>query len=160
MGQQKFKTLLEKSDDGMDTAFVSVPFNVEKTFGKKGHVKVKATFDGYPYRGLLVNMGTGGHIIGVRKDIRAAINKQVGDMVEVTLALDNEERVIDVPDDLLRALNKTKKAQTFFETLSFTNKKEYVIWITSAKKTETREKRIQETIEKLMKGRKNPSQKI
>jgi hypothetical protein len=159
MNHQKFKAVLEKPEDGMDTAFISVPFDVETIFGKKGHVKVKATFDGFPYRGLLANMGTGCHTIGVRKDIRAAIGKQVGDIVDVTLTLDTEERTIDVPDDLLKAFNKTKKAQTLFETLSFTNKKEYVNWITSAKKTETREKRIQETIEKLINGRKNPSQK-
>jgi hypothetical protein len=152
-----FKAKLEKSDDGMDTAFITVPFNVEKTYGTKGQVKVKASFDGHPYRGVIANMGTGCHIIGVRKDIRAAIKKSVGDLVDVTIEKDNEERVVDVPEDLKKALSKSRKAEEFYSSLSFTNRKEYAIWVSSAKKTETREKRVAESIKKLLAGKKNPS---
>ena len=53
-------------------------------FGK-GRVKVHATFDGQPYDGILVRMGTPGHILGVRRDIRAKIGKQPGDVVSVTV---------------------------------------------------------------------------
>ena len=48
-------------------------------------VKVRATFDGQPYDGSLVRMGTPGHILGVRRDIRAKIGKQPGDVVSVTV---------------------------------------------------------------------------
>lgn len=48
-------------------------------------VKVKATFDGVEYDGSLVRMKTPCHIIGLRKDIRASIKKQPGDMVKVTI---------------------------------------------------------------------------
>jgi hypothetical protein len=53
-------------------------------FGK-GRVAVHATFDGVPYDGLLVRMGTPCHIIGVRKDIRQQIRKQPGDTIKVTI---------------------------------------------------------------------------
>jgi hypothetical protein len=46
---------------------------------------VYATFDGEPYEGSLVRMKTSCHIIGIRKDIRAKINKQPGDIVHVTI---------------------------------------------------------------------------
>lgn len=153
----KFTAKLEKSDDGMDTAFISIPFNVEKTYGTKGQVKVKATFDGHPYRGVIANMGRGCHTLGVRKDIREAIGKQVGDSISVELEKDNEERIVDVPDDLKHALSKSKKALEFFNTLSYTNRKEYAVWVSSAKREETREKRLSETIKKLLAGKKNPS---
>lgn len=65
-------------------AYVEVPFDVKAEFGK-GRVSVHATFDGEPYDGLLVKMGTPCHIIGVRKDIRAKIGKQPGDSIAVTL---------------------------------------------------------------------------
>ena len=152
-----FKAKLEKSADGMDTAFITIPFNVEKTYGTKGQVKVKASFDGHAYRGVIANMGTGCHIIGVRKDIRAAIKKSVGDFVDVTLEKDTEERIVDVPEDLKLALSKSKKADAFYNTLSFTNRKEYAVWVSSAKKVETREKRVVESIKKLLAGKKNPS---
>ena len=71
-------------------AYVIFPYDVRKEFGK-GRVKVHATFDGEPYDGSIVNMGVKNddgsvcYIIGVRKDIRARIGKQPGDMVSVTV---------------------------------------------------------------------------
>ena len=46
---------------------------------------IEITFDGEPYDGQIVKMGTPCHILGVRKDIRAKIGKQPGDMIHVTL---------------------------------------------------------------------------
>ncbi len=78
-----FDAVIRKVPD-MDGAYVEVPFEVRQVFGK-GRVKVHATFDGVPYDGSLVRMGTPGHILGLRKDIRAAIGKQPGDTVRVTV---------------------------------------------------------------------------
>lgn len=155
----EFTAVLEKPNDGMDTAFINIPFDVEEVYGTNGMVKVKALFDGHPYRGSLSNMGTGGHIIIVRKDVREAIGKKVGDKVRVQIQRDTEERVIEMPADLLVALGDNAKARTFFDSLSFTNRKEYAAWITSAKRDETRLKRLRETIEKLLNGKKNPTEK-
>lgn len=69
---------------GIDGAYIEFPFDVRAEFGK-GRVKVRATFDGAPYDGSLVRMKTPGHIIGVRKDIRAKIKKQPGDVIHVTI---------------------------------------------------------------------------
>jgi hypothetical protein len=158
--RRTFTAILEKPDDGIDGAYISIPFSVAEVYGTKGQVKVKAWFNGYPYRGVLANMGMGCHVIGVRKDIRQAIGKNAGDKITVELERDTEERVIIVPDDLKKMLAQSKKAQGFFNSLSYTNRKEYVLWITSAKKTETREKRLSDTIQKLLSGKKNPAQKI
>lgn len=79
----EFDAIILKVPD-IDGAYVEFPYEVRKEFGK-GRVKVHATFDGIPYEGSLVKMGTPGHIIGVRKDIRAKIGKQPGDMVHVTI---------------------------------------------------------------------------
>lgn len=68
----------------MDAAYVEIPFDVWEEFGK-GRVAVHATFDGEPYDGQVVRMGTPCHIIGLRKDIRKKIGKQAGDTVHVTL---------------------------------------------------------------------------
>jgi hypothetical protein len=68
----------------MDAAYVEIPFDVEHVFGKK-RVLVHATFDDETYDGQVVRMGTPCHIIGIRKDIRAKIGKQAGDIVSVTL---------------------------------------------------------------------------
>ncbi len=82
-----FEAVIRKVPD-MDGAYIEFPYDVRAEFGK-GRVKVLATFDDYPYRGSLVRMGTDCHIIGIRKDIRAAINKQPGDSVKVTIREDS-----------------------------------------------------------------------
>ncbi|WP_199519278.1 DUF1905 domain-containing protein [Gordonibacter sp. 28C] len=79
----EFDAMIQKVPD-IDGAYVEFPYDVRAEFGK-GRVKVHATFDGAPYNGSLVRMGTPGHIIGIRKDIRAAIGKQPGDTVHVTV---------------------------------------------------------------------------
>ena len=79
----RFEAVLQKVPD-LNGAYVEIPYDVRAEFGK-GRVKVHATFDGQPYDGILVRMGTPGHILGVRRDIRAKIGKQPGDVVSVTV---------------------------------------------------------------------------
>lgn len=81
--QYEFDAVIQKVPD-IDGAYVEFPFDVKAEFGK-GRVKVSATFDGMPYEGSLVRMGTPCHIIGILKDIRRQIGKQPGDTVHVTL---------------------------------------------------------------------------
>ena len=74
--------------EGMDAAFVVVPIDIRKEFGK-GRLKVNATFDGVPYSGSIVNMGLKDeegnicYIIGVTKAVRQQLGKTFGDEVEV-----------------------------------------------------------------------------
>lgn len=68
----------------MDAAYIKVPIDIKEVFGK-GRLLVHATFDGVPYDGQVVKMGTPCYIIGVRKDIRKKINKSFGDTIAVTI---------------------------------------------------------------------------
>lgn len=79
----EFEAEIKKVPD-IDGAYIEIPFDVKAEFGK-GRVSVTATFDGEVYHGMLVRMKTPCHIIGIRKDIRAKINKQPGDKVFVTI---------------------------------------------------------------------------
>jgi Bacteriocin-protection, YdeI or OmpD-Associated len=76
-----------------------------------------------------------------------------------TLCIDRNTRLVTAPKDLQSLLKKNAKAQTFFDSLSFTHKREYVEWIIGAKRPETRNDRRSQTIDKLMKGKRNPSEK-
>ena len=156
---KKFEGILEDPDLEIDAAYITFPYKVKELFGTQGQVKVKVTFDGYPYRGILSNMGGAHHVILVRKDIRAAIGKKIGDKISVIVTQDLEERVVDMPEELVSLLKKNAKANAFFKTLSFTNRKEYAVWISAAKRPETKENRLVETLKKLVAGKKNPSEK-
>ncbi len=78
-----FDAVIEKVPD-LDGAYITFPYDVKAEFGK-GRVPVYVTFDGEPYEGSLVRMGTPQHIVGIRKEIREKIGKQPGDTVHVTM---------------------------------------------------------------------------
>ena len=151
----EFDAVIKKQED-IDGAFVEFPYDVEKEFNIKGQVKVKATFDGYEYRGSLAKMGHHCHCLGITQKIRKEINKQPGDTIKVILQQDNEPRVVEIPEDLNNMFQENSRAKDFFQTLSYSNKKKYVDWIVSAKKIETRDKRLKDTIEMLLNKVKQP----
>lgn len=150
--KQSFIAVIQ--DAGGGGAFVEVPFDVENEFGAK-KPRVKAMIDGVLYRGILTRMGTECHLLIILKSIREQIGKTFGDEVRITVELDTEERVIEVPAELKKLFRTEKEAKALFEKLSYTHRREYVMWISEAKKEETRQKRIVKTIEMLKKGKKS-----
>ncbi len=76
---------------------------------------------------------------------------------EIFKWIDAKAKTVKLPEDLAAAFKKNKKQAISFEALSFTNKKEYLEWIVTAKREETRAERIKGTIERLGKGWKNPA---
>lgn len=66
--------------------------------------------------------------------------------------IDYNKRIVTLPKDLKKVINKDNAAKAQFETLSFTHKKEIVLWIINAKKEETRTKRLEQFVEKLFKN--------
>ncbi len=73
--------------------------------------------------------------------------------------VDFEKRLVVPPTELANMFMKHKEAKEFFTSLSFTNQKEYVTWIEGAKKEETRKRRLEVALEKLLAGKRNPSEK-
>ena len=144
---KKFNAEINKIE-GKDGAYIEIPFDVEEVYGAK-RVKVKATFDGVEYRGSIVKMGLPCYIIGITKEIRKKIEKEPGDIIEVTIEKDEEERVVEIPTDFKERIELDNNIKEFWNTLSFSIQKKYVTWITSSKKEETRNKRIDTAIEKL-----------
>jgi hypothetical protein len=139
----------ELIDAGGGGVFIYIPFDVFEIYGTRGQVKIKATIDGYLYRGSIVNMGKGKHLLGIRKDMRQAIKKEIGDNVHIILEKDTEPRIVEIPDDFSDALEPYPELKLKFDNYSYSHKKEYIGWITSAKKPETRQRRIVQVIEKL-----------
>lgn len=137
-------------DAGGGGAFVEVPFDVEKAFGAK-KPRVKAMIEGVPYRGLLVRMGGPNHILIILKGIREQIGRTFGDKVKISVEPDTEPRVVEIPPELAKALKKEKAAAAYFDSLAYSHKREYVGYITEAKKEETRLRRVAQTIEMLKK---------
>ncbi|HBG74817.1 MAG: hypothetical protein A2X25_06985 [Chloroflexi bacterium GWB2_49_20] len=146
-----FHATIENAGGG--GAFARIPFDVELAFGKK-RVPVNASIDGQPYRGTLVRMGEPCHILGILKEIRLAVGKSFGDMVEIILEEDTQPRSVELPADFQQALEKEPLAKAAFEKLAYTHQKEHVRAILEAKREETRRSRIIKAIEMLKQPRK------
>jgi hypothetical protein len=153
MKKYAFKAKIEAGIGG--GAGVMFPYDVQTEFGAKGSVPVKSTFDGVAYTGSLMKCGAAGHMLGVLKQIREQIGKGVGDVVDVVVWKDDEVRTVEAPTEF-KKLMKKEGVLAAFEKLSYTHKKEYVRWITEAKKEETRQARITKAVEMLKKGVKTP----
>jgi hypothetical protein len=140
--QVKFTAVIEQHE-GMDAGYIRFPYDVMKLYGVKGRVAVKAIFDDQvSYRGSLVKMGTPCHILGITKEIRQKLGKSLGDNIRVIIEQDLEIREVIIPDDVKILLDDNPRAKKYFESLSYTDRKEYIRWIESAKQAETRERRI------------------
>ena len=129
--------------------------DVEKEFGTKGGVPVKATLDGAAYTGSLMNCGMPNHTLAVLKGIREQIGKKPGDTIEVVVWKDDEVRTVEIPA-AFKALLKKEGLLAGFEKLSYTHRREYCRWIAEAKREETRQNRMTKAVAMLRKGVKTP----
>ena len=152
----KFQAELLPVKNTKSTCFFVVPFSIPEVWGIKKSVKVKATIDKYYHRGLLMPDGKGNHCMGLKAAIMLQLGKSAGDIVNVTLEIDTEERVVEIPPELKKLLAKNPKEKKYFESLAYTHKKEYVEWITSAKKEETKKSRLEKMMKMLNEKVKHP----
>ncbi len=131
-------------DSGKGGAYVEVPFDIEKEFGSK-RIKAKVLFEAVEYRGSIMKMGTECYILGITKDIQSRIGKSIGDTVSVRFEKDEEERTVDVPDDV-RTFLESEILMEKFDKKSYTFRKKHIAGILEAKSQETRERRIQKLV--------------
>ena len=91
--------------------------------------------------------------IQTEADKKKAVKEQVR---EIFGYINTEKKEVRLPEDLAEALAKNNNEAAFFNSLSFSNKKEYVEWVITAKREETRKARVSGTIERLAKSWRNP----
>jgi hypothetical protein len=118
-----------------------------------GMVRVKGTIDTYIInRYTLMPMSNGAMFLPVKADIRKQIGKQAGDTVHVTLY--HDDTAVEVPGEFTLCLQDEPAALRFFNKLTDNEKQHYIQWIYSARKEETKAKRMAAAINKLAEGRK------
>ena len=154
MGKQKlrFTAKIEGKEAGV-VAGITPPVDVPEFYETRGRVPVRGTINGYPYRSSLSPCG-GRHMMPVNKLLLAGAGAQPGDIVDVVMERDDEERTVEAPPLLKKALAKSKTAQANWQKLSFTHKKEMALTILGAKQEETRVRRLAKVVEVLKTGAK------
>lgn len=73
--------------------------------------------------------------------------------------IDPVNKTVKLPEDLKALLESHPKALAYFNQLAYTNRKEYVLWLLSAKQEKTRANRLEKTLEMLLNSKRNPSDK-
>ena len=153
MSAREFEAVLERPDATGTWTFLRVPFDVQQAFGSRARVAVRGTVNGVAIRSSLMPQGDGTHFLVVNKAIRDQAGAEAGAVVSVTLEQDHEPRTVDTPPDLTSALAEAGVAPSAFDGMSYSHQKEYVDWIESAKRPETRDRRILKAVSMIGEGR-------
>jgi hypothetical protein len=134
--------------EGKTATGIKVPAEVVKSLGSHKKPPVRVTIGSHTYRSTIAAYGDV-FMLPVSAEHREAAGIKAGDEIEVTLELDTEPRTVEVPDDLAAALAAKPGARAAFDALSYTNRKEYVRQVETAKAQETRDRRIAGIVAKL-----------
>jgi Uncharacterized protein conserved in bacteria len=146
----KFKSTLQLSKK--TATGIEVPDEIMEALGGGKKPAVKVTIGSYTYRSTIGSLG-GKFMLPVSKDNREGAGIKAGDEIEVELELDTAPRELSVPDDFEEAFNRHEEARQFFESLSYSNKRRFVLNIEGAKSAETRQRRIERSVEVLREGK-------
>ena len=119
--------------------------------GKKAF-PVRVTVNGVTLTLRLARMG-GESLIGLAKAARAQAGVEIGAEYDVEIAADAGERTVEVPEDLAAALAAEPALATAFGALAYSHRKEFVRWITEAKRETTRADRVATTVAMVREGR-------
>jgi hypothetical protein len=150
MGAISFTATLQKR--GPAAAVVLDEAQVETVGEGAKRFPVRATVNGYTWRGAVARM-KGEFLLGLNRETREAAGVEAGDEVSVELALDTEERTVEVPAALASALAADPAARKSFDALAFTHRKEFARWVAEAKKDDTRDRRVAKALEMLHEGK-------
>jgi hypothetical protein len=146
----RFRTTVDLN--GKTATGMRVPPEVVEGLGSGKRPPVRVTINGYTYRYTVAVMG-GEYLIGVSPEVRAGAGVAAGDEVEVDLELDTAPREVTVPPDFAEELDLVPDARSFFEGLSYSDKRWFVLGIEDAKTPETRRRRVDKAIARLLEGR-------
>jgi hypothetical protein len=151
---KRFRALVERGE-GSAVCAIHFPFDVEQTFGARGHVPVRGTLNGAPFRASIFKMH-GRHFMVVNRRLREASGVSGGETVPVTVERDTEPRVVTPPADFARALEGNSEARAAWDKLSYTHRREHVEHFEDARRPETRRRRIEKSVALLAAGGKGP----
>ncbi|MFD4913993.1 YdeI/OmpD-associated family protein [Streptomyces virginiae] len=124
---------------------LEVPPEVVAALGGGARPPVTITLNGHSWRSRVALM-RGRHLLGLSNANRQAAGVAIGEDVEVELELDTEPRVVVEPPDFARALDDDPVARAAYDQLAHGRKHEHVRAVESAKKPETRRRRIEKAI--------------
>jgi hypothetical protein len=143
--------------------FLTLPKDASAKLPSRGMVSVEGTLNGSRLRATLEPDGKGGHWLKVDRKMREAAGAEPGDTVtlEVTPVAPDQEPEPSVPPDLRKALAAAPgaggaKAREVWSDITPAARRDFIHWITSGKRADTRAIRIDKACDMLAKGKRRP----
>lgn len=145
-----------------DWSFLKLPKEASRKLPSRGQVSVEGTLDGFPFQATLDPDGEGGHWLRVDRKVHEAAGApgtplKPGNVVTLEIRPLAEEPEPAVPTDLRKALAAAPpKAREVWSDITPAARRDFIHWITSGKKAETRVKRVATACDMLAKGKRRP----
>lgn len=134
-------------------SFLVLPASASRKLPTRSMTTVEGSFGGQPLKATLEPDGQGSHWLKVPRALREAAGVDVGDTVALEIAPAAEELEARVPADLRTALSTSPEAKAQWDSLTPVARRDWIQWLDSAKKVETREKRIASSVDMLVCGK-------
>lgn len=138
---------------GSSWTFLILPKDASAKLPTRAMVTAEGIMNGHPFRATLEPDGQKSHWLKVNKKMREAAGAEVGDVVPIEILSIGNEPEPRVPVDLRKALAATPEARAVWSDITPIARRDWIAWITSAKRSETRARRVQSACEMLAAGK-------
>lgn len=153
MSALRFEARLFRPAANLPTV-LPIPLEVAREGKLRARLRIKGFIDKEPIATSLQSSGEGWLGFVVNKELLKKLDRAPGDSVEVAIEVDEGPVIVDLPRDFVEALRIERRAKAVFDALAPSHKRAYVRWIASAKREETRARRIREAMAMLAEGKK------
>ena len=154
--KSQFKTkLLRPLNPGVDTswAFIVLPKDASEKLPRRGRTTVVGTIEGHQFQITVEPDGNLSHWLRIDKDLLVAADAKIGDTVSVEIMSAENEAEPELPLDVEKALAAAPAARAVWNDTSTIARIDWIHWITSAKQSKTRAKRISDACDMLASGK-------
>lgn len=141
------------STKGSSWAFLVLPKNASAKLPSRGMTSVEGTLNGFPFRAALEPDGQRSHWLKVGRKMREAVGIDAGDIVTLEVAPAEEQPEPKVPSDLRKTLEGDAKARALWSDITPMARRDWIQWIVSAKRPETRVRRVKNACAMLAAGK-------
>jgi uncharacterized protein YdeI (YjbR/CyaY-like superfamily) len=146
-----FQATLEHSGNSLNWIIARVPFDVQKQWGTRGHLRVQGEINGFQFRTTLFPTGKGEHYFIVNKKMQSGGKTAPELTAKFRIEPDMAPRKpVGPPQELLEEIGQSKRLLKLFESFNASYRKYMVEWVAEGKQESTRRRRAQQLAERLM----------
>ncbi len=138
---------------GSSWTFLILPKTASAKLPTRAMTTVEGTINGFPFQATLEPDGQKSHWLKVTNKIRESAQATVGDVVSLEIMPVGEEPEPKLPVDLRKALAAAPKAKALWSDITPVARRDWIQWITSAKRPETRARRVHNACDMLAAGK-------